>query len=516
MFEPEQINRRQWLTMGAAAFAGSHLSGGAESGVPPHRLPESESQYKRVKGYIEETPIPDYRWASSQAYERFQDIKYGVRVHWGMYSIHGLYPESWPFLKMSPAERNAYNHLYETWNPSAFDAAEWTNLFHEGGLKMLAFTTKHHEGFSMYHTRTRVKSRINWGAPGGPKLEDCDLAYSVEETPFRRDIVGEIAKAAHARQLKIALYFSHPDWYDADFRPYCYHPAQVPSSPQLIDLADAKKRLGTNFIEVADPTPATVQRMMARHRAQLTELLTNYGQIDMLSLDMWLGPHVWPQMRDTILHLRKLQPDVMLRARGIGNYGDYYTPERFVPGGKENTSVPWMVIYPLASAFSYDPDPKAYKGAGWIVNNLVDSVAKGGNFQVGIGPDGSGKFHPEAVRQLRQVGEWLKINGEGIYGTRARDGALWQEGEHIRFSRSKDRRSIYAFALAWPGKQLALKTVRANDGSKVTMFGVREPLEWRNDSQRGLVINLPDRLQDALKRPGEFAWGFHISGTDLT
>jgi alpha-L-fucosidase len=516
MFVPDSLTRRQLIAASGAAFAASRLKAGADLGVPAHRLPENESQYKRVKEYIEETPVPEYHWASSQAYEAFQDVKYGVRIHWGIYSIHRLYPESWPFLKMSSAERKEYNELYKTWNPSGFDASEWTSLFHEGGLKMLAFTTKHHEGFSMYHTKTRVKSRINWGAQGGPKLEDCDLAYSIEETPFRRDIVGEICKAAQARGLRIALYFSHPDWYDADFRPYCYHPAQVPSSPKLIDLDDAKKRLGNNYIEVADPTPATVQRMMARHRAQLTELVNNYGRIDMLSLDMWLGPHVWPQMRDTILHLRQLQPDVMLRARGIGNYGDYYTPERFVPGGKENTTVPWMVIYPLASAFSYDPDPKAYKGAGWIVSNLLDSVAKGGNFQVGIGPDGTGKFHPEAIRQLKEVGGWLKVNGEGVYGTRARDGALWSEGNDIRFSRTKDRRSIYAFALTWPGKQLTLKSVRANEGSKITMLGTRDPLHWRNDPQHGLVIDLPENVQDESKRPCQFAWGFQISGTDRT
>ena len=86
-----------------------------------------------------------------------------------------------------------------------------------------------------------------------------------------------------------------------------------------------------------------VDRMMARHRAQLEELLTNYGRIDLLSLDQWLGPRVWPQLRQTIFRIRELQPDVMIRARGIGNYGDYYTPEGFVPGSKSATAMPWMV-----------------------------------------------------------------------------------------------------------------------------------------------------------------------------
>jgi alpha-L-fucosidase len=106
------------------------------------------------------------------------------------------------------------------------------------------------------------------------------------------------------------------------------------------------------------------------------------------------------------------------------------------------------------------------------------------------------------------------VNGEGVYGTRARDGALWSEGKDIRFSRTKDRRSIYAFALSWPGKQLTLKSVRANEGSKIAMLGLREPLRWRNDPGQGLVIELPETVQDESKRPCQFAWGFRISGTD--
>ena len=101
------------------------------------------------------------------------------------------------------------------------------------------------------------------------------------------------------------------------------------------------------MVIVPDPTPAEVNRMLMRYRTQLTELLTNYSHIDMLSLEMWLDPTVWPQLRHTVLHLRKLQLDVMLRARSIGNYATYYTPEGFVPGSKENKNMPWMVIYSL-------------------------------------------------------------------------------------------------------------------------------------------------------------------------
>jgi alpha-L-fucosidase len=249
---------------------------------------------------------------------------------------------------------------------------------------------------------------------------------------------------------------------------------------------------------------------MKRHRAQLEEIITKYGKIDMVCLDQWLGPTVWPQLRDTLLHLRKLRPDIMFRARGIGNYGDYYTPEGFVPGSKENSDTPWFVIYPLARTFSYDPHGEKYKGARWIVKNVIDSAAKGGNFMAGIGPDGNGKFHPKAIEQLKQTGSWLKINGEGIYATRAREGELWKEGDAIRFTRSKDGRKVYAFAYEWPGEQLILRSVKPRENSKIFLSGISTPLDWSYDPSTGLAIRLPQALKSKLSETAQLAFGFSI------
>jgi alpha-L-fucosidase len=229
----------------------------------------------------------------------------------------------------------------------------------------------------------------------------------------------------------------------------------------------------------------------------------------MLCLDQWLGHKVWPSLRSTILQLRNLQPDVMLRARGIGNYGDYYTPEGFVPIDKGNTDTPWFVIYPLGSSFSYERSADSYKGAAWAVRNLVDTVAKGGNFMVGIGPDGDGRFHPTAIDQLKEVGVWLKVNAAGIYSTRARDGELWSEGPDIRFTRSKDKRTIYAFVLKWPGERLLLRSVRPAGGTGIRMLGTDEPLQW-TPAGDGIEVHLPSGLQDESRRPCRIVWGFQI------
>ncbi|WP_348269483.1 alpha-L-fucosidase [Edaphobacter paludis] len=502
------MNRREFVSSAAALAATSAYPVLSHGQVPerPQGFPASKLKNEQ---YIENTPIDGYHCASSSAYEAFRDMKFGVRIHWGIYSIWHRGAESWPYLPMSFTDRQTYMSLYKTWNPAGFDAEAWMDVFKDSGMKMFAFTTKHHEGFSMFDTKTRVKSRANWTASGGPRLESCDLAYSIMETPFRRDVVKELCDAAHKRDIKIDLYFSHPDWYDADFRPYVAHPFQIPSSPEWMTpfgLQFAKQRLGDHAVIVRDPTPAEVRRMMDRHRAQLLELLTNYGKIDMIGLDMWLGPRVWPELRKTLLMMRERQPNVMLRKRGIGNYGDYYTPERVVPGSEESSDKPWFTIYPLGTDFSYDPVAANYKGTEWIVHNLADTVAKGGGLQIGVGPSAHGEFHPEAIRQMKGAGKWLKVNGEAIYATRPRQGTLWSEGKTVRYTRSKDRRSVYAILTEWPGEQIVLKSVRPRDGSKVTLLGSNAELPWKLDPVRGTIINLPENLQQATNRPCDYAW----------
>ncbi len=523
------MNRRKFSELTGMALLGtiiypdlSSLKGqisGSKTSKFSHRLPKSDAHYKVTSGYVEDTPVAEYSWAPDSVYEEFLDIKFGIRLHWGLYSIYHQQNESWPFLEMSFRERQAYQELYKSWNPVGFNAQEWVHFFVESGAKMFSFTSKHHDGFSMFDTKAKVTRRTNWVANGGPSIENCNLSYSIMETPFKRDVVKELCEEAHKHGMKVDLYFSHPDWYDADFRPYNYHPLQVPSSDKLAvtgkelkpEMSHPEKRFPKSGVVIQpDPTEDEVARMMKRHRRQLEELITHYGKLNMICLDQWLGPTVWPQLRETMLHLRKLRPDIMFRARGIGNYGDYYTPEGFVPGSKENSDTPWFVIYPLGGSFSYEADGTQYKGSRWIVRNLIDATAKGGNFMVGIGPDGNGQFHSKAVEQLKQTGAWLKINGEGIYATRPREGDLWKEGDNIRFTRSKDKKTIYAFAFDWPEDKLVLQSVKPRANAKIFLLGIETPLKWGYETFDRLVIHLPVDLKKRLPESAQLAYGIKI------
>jgi len=458
------------------------------------QLQETYPGYRGVDG--------DYVHAGAEALDRWLDRKFGIRIHWSIYSVMGLGPESWPLDKgttSTPMFRSQYEEVCKWWNPSLFDADEWCDMMVRSGLKFFSFTTKHHDGFSMYDTKTRVKRRFVHTGPGAPSIVDCDLGYSIMETPFKRDIVRELTDAARKRDLGISLYFSHIDWFDADFRFDQWH-----------YYRDAEYTPRTD--------PAGFARMIARHREQIRELLSNYGPIDQLSLDMHLSAKdlgIWDELVATTKMARRLQPHVLMRQRGINEYGDYTTPERSVPGKMTSASpvngFPWKVIYPGSKHFSHVWADE-YKPAAWIINNLCDVAAKGGNFQVGYGPGPDGRFDRHIIAILAEVGDWLKVNGPAIYATRPY--RVLAEGDNVRYTRTKDGRVVYAAVLNWPDppltvREISLRSVRARSGSQVRMLGLDQPLKYTQDDH-ALTITIPACIDDPATRPCKHAFCFAI------
>jgi len=364
-------------------------------------------------------------------------------------------------------------------------------------MTYFVFTAKHHDGFCMFATESVVPGfrRVGGGARGGlGKVERVPLHYSIMDTPFRRDVLQELAAAARQRGIGVGLYYSNQDWFDPDQRFLKDH---MFYDPQFNILRDAGAHA----------------RMVRRQRLQLRELCTNYGAIQQIDLDAGWPQALWPDIVSIVKEVRRLQPQVLLRERGIGPYGDFTTPEHWVPKSKDEVPRPWQAIETLGSRWAYQPND-TYKPKEWLVATLVDCCAKGGNFMPGVSPMSNGRFPPQTIERLEYVGDWLKVNGEAIY--RTRPWTTFQEGV-VRYTRSQDRRHVFAISLGWPGRQLVLQAVRPNEGSPITMLGVVEPLRWKLAGaaaagvQAGaLVIELPEALQPEASRPCRQAYAFKI------
>jgi alpha-L-fucosidase len=459
-----------------------------DKGMPtPEAVEDERRLQERYSGY--RGVDADYVHAGSEALERWWDMKFGIRIHWSLYAIMGLGGESWPLCRPNeylPARHAAtfraqYEEQYKSWMPSQYDARQWCDMFQRAGLKFFTLTAKHHDGFSLYDTKARVRRRRVHVGPDAGKIVPCDLAYSIMEGPYRRDIVRELTTEARSRGLGIGLYYSNIDWFDMDFRIDDY--------------------MGRDWSYNPQSAPEGFARLIARHRAQVLELCSNYGPIDMLSMDTYFADfgRKWDmhkRIHETVKLARRLQPNLLFRNRNTEPFGDYCTPEGTVPpdpNDPETTvGLPWKVIYPGGDTFSFKWGDN-YKPASWIISNLVDIVAKGGNFQVGYGPGPNGEWDPIIVRRLEQVGDWLKANGEGIFATRPCQ--VWREGENVRYTRAKDGKTVYAFLLNWQNTtaQVRLTGVRAKSGSQVRMLGVDHSFKYAQDPH-ALTIEVPADL----------------------
>ncbi len=408
--------------------------------------------------------------------EWFQDLKFGFMLHWAPYSQWGCI-ESWPLVEddewarpddlpawvergrdMERFQRD-YWALPKTFNPVKFDPRKWSATAKAAGMKYVVFTTKHHDGFSLFDTRL------------------SDYRITAPDVPFhthpRSNAVREVFNAFREDGFAIGVYFSKSDWHHPDYWDPAF-PARS-RNPNYDTLAQPEK--WRRFVEFT-------------HR-QIEELMTSYGPADILWLDAGQvrPPRQDIQMDRLVAMARQHQPRLIVVDRTVGGrHENYRTPEQEVP--EEPLPFVWETCMTMGDQWSFKPNDH-YKSTHRLIHLLVDIVGKGGNFLLNVGPQPDGELPPVAVERLREIGAWMRVNGEAIYGTRAI--APYKDGTVV-FTRKG--RTVYAIYLspkeggALPAT-LQFSGLKPATGTLVSMLGVESPLAWQTDAAGQTTIRLP-------------------------
>lgn len=450
----------------------------------------------------EQQYFPDTTVGISQRLEDWQDLKFGLLMHWGTYSQWGIV-ESWSICpedlswatggrKPGVAENyfdylKKYEALKKTFNPVKFDPKPWAEAAKYAGMKYVVFTTKHHDGFCMFDTKETDY-----------KVTDAECAFS--KNP-KSNISKEIFEAFRKDNFWIGAYFSKPDWH-SDY----YWWKKFPPADRNANYSIAKY-------------PEQWKKFVDYTHNQINELMSNYGKIDILWLDGgWVRKTSdeevknyladisegsrWarnPQSQDVDIprltaEARNKQPGLIVVDRAVpGMYQNYLTPEQHIP--ENGLSYPWETCMTMANSWSYVPND-VYKPTDELIEKLVDVVSKGGNFLLNIGPSPEGTFDDSAYNRLKGIGDWMKINSEAIYGTRKY--ASFNDGENIRYTQSKDGKTVYVFLFNEPGMEVVLTKLAYTNNMKASLMGTKAKLKLKN-YEHGLSILIPKGANEKLK-----------------
>lgn len=379
----------------------------------------TQIQAQEAQSFVhQQSNTEDYVWPTDPQVltklKHWQDQKFGVLMHWGLYSVPGIVEswsicsEDWIVRERKPTyeeDKAWYWSQKDSLNPVNFDPSKWADVMKKAGMKYMIFTTKHHDGFCMFDT----------------KYTDFSIAHGPFGKDPRHNIAKEVFNAYRNKGFMIGCYFSKPDWHSKWFwNPY---------------YATPNRRI--NYKKQQHPDWWQNYRKFTQN--QLNELTTDYGNIDILWLDGgWItGDEIG---LDTILvDARKRNPGMISVDRTIrGKNENYQTPEQGIPA--KQLDIPWESCITLSHAWGWTPNAK-FKSPNKVIGILSEIVAKGGCLALGVGPKADGTLQPEVVNTLLRIGSWLNKNGQAIYSTvnaaHYNDGKVW-------FTANKNGKTLYA------------------------------------------------------------------------
>lgn len=387
----------------------------------------------------------------------FDGLGLGLFVHWGHASTRG-WELSWqmtggvraqepPLEAVTCAE---YFANAETFAPAAFDPAAWAELAWRAGARYVVFTAKHHDGFAMYDT----------------KLSD----YSVAKT-WGRDVLAEVLAAFRERGFRVGVYFSIVDWYHEDY-------------PRLTDDA-IRKPYEVGVYRTG--TPEQWARFHAFMLGQLEEILTGYGELDLVWLDGEFEhtAQEWDFGRIRAL-IREHQPGALVNDRCVG-HGDFVTPEQQLPIVPPDG--PWEACLTMNTTWGYVPSDDTWKSAATLVHTLVETASMGGNLLLNAGPTGTGELPPQAVSRLEAFARWMERHAESVHGVRP-GLQLWQfHGPSTTRPLPGGGTRLYLHLIMRPYERITVRGLKVGRVRSVTLLGADRPLAWRARAGREAVLD---------------------------
>ncbi|HEX4627255.1 MAG TPA: alpha-L-fucosidase [Gemmatimonadales bacterium] len=433
------LDRRTFLRTGATS-----LGGVAVASLPP---------WSRSTRWLE-TALSDDRLAW------WRDARFGMFIHWGLYSTlageWGGRSDYAEWIRTSAHIPLAeYERLLARFNPTLFDADRWVALAKAAGMRYVTITTKHHDGFCLFDSKL--------------------TAFGVRATPFKRDIMREMADACRRHGLRMCWYHSIMDWHHPDYLPR----RDWEAATRAVD-------------------GARYDRFIRYLHGQVTELLTNYGDIGVLWFDgNWEGTWTHDMGRVLYTMCRSLQPNVIVNNRVEGwspvpitdPLGDFRTPEQEVPATGW-PGVDWESCITMNRNWGYNSHDHDFKSAATLVGLLVETASKGGNLLLNVGPKGDGTFPEESVERLEALGRWMAVNGAAIHGTTA------SPFPNAPFRATAKADQLFLFLTTWPAGALTVPGLRTPIRKAYLLADAdRRPLV-SNLGAAGAVVILPVEAPD--------------------